>query len=128
MNSLRTLAQRLHVNLWSLVIAPAVWAIHFLACYAVAAIHCARAGRAAELDGVRTMVTVATVLALVLVGISTYVAWAHTRIEGDPPPHQQSTDEDRARFLGMAKLLLCGLSFVAIVFTAIPAFLFEDCR
>jgi hypothetical protein len=125
---LRLLAERWHVNLWSLIVAPTIWALHFLFCYVVAAIHCAKAGRLASLQDVRVVIAVATLVALMAVGVSVYVAWAHSTIEGDPPPHQQSTDEDRQRFLGVAKLLLACLSLVAIVFTAIPAFVFEDCR
>ena len=48
--------------------------------------------------------------------------------EGDPPPHRESTDEDRVRFLGVAGLLLAGLSAVAIVYTALPVFAIGDCR
>jgi hypothetical protein len=122
------LALRLHVNLWTLVIAPTVWALHFLLCYIAAAIHCAKAGRLESLHALRPTLVVATLLALLVVAIAGYVAWAHTTIEGDPPPHQESTYEDRVRFLGFSKLLLAGLSFVAIVFTAIPAFIVGDCR
>ena len=31
------------------------------------------------------------------------------------------------RFIAVATLLLAGLSFVAIVFTSLPAFVFGDC-
>ncbi len=125
---IRLLARRLRVDLWSLVFAPAVWALHFLLCYIVAAIHCARAGRLGSLGDVRVFITAATVVALAAVAVSAYVAWAHATIEGDPPPHEESTREDRVRFLAKAKLLLAALSFIAIVFTAIPAFVFGDCR
>ena len=94
---LRTLALRLHVNLWTLIIAPTVWALHFLLCYVATAIHCAKAGRLESLHALRPTIVVATVVALLVVAIAGYVAWAHSTIEGDPPPHQESTYEDRAR-------------------------------
>jgi nitrate reductase NapE component len=125
---LRSRAQRLRQTLWALVIAPTVWALHFLFCYVYAAIRCAKGGRTELLGDVRLAVAIATIIALATVVASGFVAWAQSLTEGDPPPHQESTDEDRLRFLAVATLLLAGLSFIAIVFTAIPAFIFEDCR
>ena len=121
-------AQRLRYSLWTLVVPPSIWAAHFLFCYVFAAIHCARAGRLASLGAIRAEIGVATIIALVLVGICAFVAWAQSRVEGDPPPHRESTDEDRVRFLGVAGLLLAGLSAVAIAYTALPAFVVGDCR
>lgn len=115
-------------NLWTLIVPPTAWAVHFLFCYAYAAIRCAKAGPAAPLDDVRVAIAVATVVALLVVSISGWVAWAQMGVEGDPPPHDASTLEDRHRFLATAKLLLAALSFVAIVYTAMPAFIFLDCR
>ena len=121
-------AQRYRYSLWTLVVPPSIWAAHFLFCYVFAAIHCAKAGRLAGLAAIRVEIGVATVIALGLVGICAFVAWAQSRISGHPPPHRESTEEDRARFLGVAGLLLAGLSAVAIVFTALPAALIGDCR
>ena len=115
-------------NLWMLIVAPTVWALHFLLCYVYAAIRCAKDGPLAPLDDVRTVIIIATAVALLIVLGSAWVAWAQMGVEGDPPPHDESTLEDRHRFLATAKLLLAGLSFVAIVYTAIPAFIFADCR
>lgn len=126
--TIRRRAQRLTQNLWTLVVPPTTWALHFLFCYVYAAIRCAKSEPAATLDDVRIAIAVATVVSLLVVLISGYIAWAHSRVAGDSPPYQHSTEEDRLRFLAVAKVLLAGLSFVAIVFTAIPAFMFEDCR
>jgi hypothetical protein len=115
-------------NLWMLIVPPTVWALHFLFCYVYAAIRCAKDGRLAPLDDVRVVIGAATVVALLVVLLVARVAWAQMRVDGDPPPHDESTLEDRHRFLATAKLLLAGLSFVAIVYTAIPAFIFADCR
>jgi len=127
-SALRDRARHRPSTLWALVLPPAVWAGHFLFCYVFAAIHCAKAGPLAPLGAVRGAILVATAAALGAVLAAGGVAWARTRIPGDPPPHDESTDEDRARFLATSTLLLAALSFVAIVFTAIPALMFEDCR
>jgi hypothetical protein len=120
-------AQRLRSTLWALVLPPTVWALHFLFCYLYAAVRCAKSGPIEVIGDVRAGIAVATAVALLLVTVSGFVAWAQSRIEGDPPPHQESTEEDRFRFLAVSTLLLAGLSFVAILFTALPAFVFEDC-
>lgn len=119
--------QALPSSLWALVAAPVTWAMHFLFSYVYAAVHCAKAGRLADLGQVRVAIGIATAVALCIVVACAYLAWAQSRIEGDAPPHAESTDEDRSRFLAVAALLLAGLSFVAIVFTALPAFLLGDC-
>jgi hypothetical protein len=126
--ALRDRAQRLKSTLWALVVPPTAWALHFLFCYGYAAVHCAKGGRLASLGEVRAGIGIATVIALVIVAASGYIAWAQSVVEGDPPPHHESTDVDRLRFLAVATLLLAGLSFVAIVFTALPALVLEDCR
>jgi len=120
--------RRLRHTLWALIASPTVWALHFLFCYVYASILCAKQGRFGPLDDVRLAIAIATAVALLLVAVCGYFAWRETRIEGDPPPHQQSTDEDRLRFLAVATMLLSALSFVAISFTALPAFVFGDCR
>jgi hypothetical protein len=115
-------------TLWALILPPAIWALHFLLCYVYVAIRCAKRGPLEPLDDVRIVIMAATAAALLVVAASAWVAWAQMGVEGDPPPHDASTLEDRHRFLAVAKLLLAGLSFVAIVYTAIPAFIFSDCR
>lgn len=121
-------AQSLAVTLWTLIVPPLAWAAHFMFSYVYAAVRCAKAGRFALVGDVRLGIAAATAIALAVVLVSAYVAWAQSRLPGDPPPHDDSTHEDRFRFLAIATLLLAGLSFVAIVFTAIPALYFEDCR
>ena len=128
MSALYRRAQQMRSTLWALILPPTIWAGHFLFCYIYAAIYCAKAGALAPLGSVRTAIALATAGALAAVAAAGYVAWAKSRIPGDPPPHDESTDEDRVRFLAVATLLLAALSFVAIVFTAVPALIFEDCR
>ena len=126
--ALRAHALRLSPSLWALIAPPTTWALHFLFSYVYAAIHCAKAGRLADTGDMPVGIGIATAIALLIVLACAYVAWVHSRVEGDPPPHQDSTDVDRSRFLAVATLLLAGLSFVAIAFTALPAFLIGDCR
>ena len=67
-------------------------------------------------------------LALLMIGLSGWIAWAQARLPGNPPPHEDSTRIDRLRFLAKSTLLLAGLSFVGVLFTALPVIFLRDCR
>jgi hypothetical protein len=125
-------------DLWTLLMPPTVWALHFLFCYLVAAIACAKGGITltapaagfsyAPLEGVRPAVAAGTTVALALIGIGAWQAWKHWGMGQDLPPHDTASDEDRQHFLGYATLLLSALSAVSVLFIALPAFLILDCR
>jgi len=121
-------AFRRQADLWLLLTSPTVWALHFLACYILAAIHCAKAGESAELGAVRLWVIAFTVAALVVVAVTGANAFRHWGFGANDPPHDAPTAADRRRFIGYATLLVSALSFVAIVFTALPVLFVTDCR
>lgn len=116
-------------TLWTLFAGPTVWAFHFLFSYVTAAVYCAKAGGGAvELMPARLWVAGYTVVALlILLGLFAY-AWRQWRFGDFEPPHDSDTPADRRRFLGYSTLLLCGLSFVAVIYGAMPALLTETCR
>jgi len=115
----------LRVTLWTLIVPPTVWAGHFLFSYLWAAISCAKIGHFATFP---LLFVVGTVVALLLIAASSYIAWRQTRLPGDKPPHEDSTQIDRLRFLAKSTFLLSGLSFVAVIFTAMPVIFLGDCR
>lgn len=116
-------------SLWILVIGPAVWAAHFLLCYAVAAIWCARiAGPDGPLGGARVAMASFTLVALVGIAIVGRRGWRMHGSGTAAVPHDFDTREDRRRFLGFATLLLSGLSAVAVVYVALAAVFVETCR
>lgn len=116
-------------GLWRLAAGPAVWALHFLLSYVTVAIHCAKATRfAAPLDGARTALWIYTALALALIAAFGIVGWRQHRHGESPPPHDAPTPHDRHRFLGFATLLLCGLSFVAVLYAAFAIAVIGTCR
>ena len=116
--------ERLKVTLWTLIVPPTIWAAHFLFSYIWAAISCAKAGEFATFP---TLFAVGTLVALALILLSGWIAWRQARLPGDPPPHEESTDIDRLRFLAHSTLLLAGLSFVGVIFTAMPVVFLRDC-
>lgn len=115
----------LRVTLWTLIVPPTLWAGHFLFSYLWAAVLCAKTGNFARYP---LAFAIGTALALAGIVAAGAIAWVQSRTPGDPPPHDEGTDSDRLRFLAVSTLLLSGLSFIGVVFTAIPVLLIGDCR
>ena len=113
------------VTLWTLIVPPSVWAVHFMFCYLCVAVSCAKL---AAFPRFPVAFVVGTVVALAIIVASGAIAFIQSRTPGDPPPHDESTGIDRTRFLATATLLLAGLSVVAVLFTAAPALMLTDCR
>lgn len=115
-------------SLWTLFTAPAVWAGHFLVCYVGAAVYCAKQPYLdLGFDVLRLGIGAATVLALGLIAVSAWLAWRQWGFGTDGPPHDDPTAQDRRRFQGFATLLLSGLSFVAVIYVALPALFILEC-
>lgn len=115
----------LRVTLWTLIVPPTSWAFHFLFSYLWAAVQCAKAGGFAWYPAIYWG---GTALALVVIVASGVIAFVQSRAPGDPPPHKEGTEIDRLRFLAYSTFLLSGLSFVGVVFTALPVIFIGDCR
>ncbi|WP_239017743.1 hypothetical protein [Sphingomonas aracearum] len=122
---LRARARSLNVTLWTLIVPPTVWAAHFLFSYLWAAIRCAKTGSFSTAPGV---FWACTILALLVILASGWIARVQSRTPGDHPPHEEGTETDRLRFLAYATMLLAGLSFVGVLFTAAPVLFLSDCR
>ncbi len=116
-------------TLWTLILTPSVWAFHFLFCYVAAAYACAPNTYVFEtIPGVRISIAVATVLALAIIGWAGWRAQREWRLNGGRFPHDEDSPQMRERFLEFSSLLLAGLSFVSVIFTAMPALFMVDCR
>lgn len=116
-------------TLWTLFTAPVVWGLHFLACYVLAAIFCAkRLPATVSFDALRIGLVILTVAALLMIVMSAWLAWRQWGFGADDPPHDEPTRSSRTLFQGFATLLLSGLSFVAVIFTAIPLLFLAECQ
>lgn len=116
-------------NLWTLISAPIVWAVHLLFSYVVAAISCAKTDSLFDpIDTARIAIAAATFIALVLIAGNGWRVWREWHRADPQLPHDRSTPDQRERLLEFATLLLAALSFVAVVFVALPALFFTDCR
>ena len=117
-------------DLWSVIIAPFIWALHFLVCYVSAAIYCQKLGRDAPLGDIRLLVIGATVVALAGIGWSSLRLWrVHDRsLTDDDFEYEHNTPEERHRFLSHVALMLCVLSAVSVLYVTIPMLYLESCR
>lgn len=115
-------------SLWTLITAPLVWALHFLIVYVGAALYCAKpALLGSSFDAVRIGVAAVTVVALVAITLSAWLAWRQWGFGTTDPPHGEATEESRTLFQGFATLLLSGLSFVAVIYSALPVLFVTEC-
>lgn len=116
-------------SLWIITASPVIWAAHFLLCYLTAAIWCAKVvGRDGPLGDVRVAIAVYTLLALIGIGITGWIAFRKHTTGTATVPHDFDTREDRHRFLGFATLLLSGLSGVGVLYVALTAVFVETCH
>ena len=116
-------------SMWLLTSGPATWAVHFLLSYATAAIWCAKAATvAAPLGTVRVALVAYTAVALAAIAAVGWHSWRQHQWGDAELPHDAPSAGDRHRFLGFATLLLCGLSFVAVVYSALAIALIGTCR
>lgn len=117
-------------DLWRVIAAPVIWALHFLFCYVYAAVYCEKAGRNASLDHPTLVVIIATLVALAGIGRSTRHIWrvrARSLTDNDFE-FEHNTPEERHRFLSHVALMLCVLSAVAVLYVTIPMLYLSTCR
>jgi hypothetical protein len=113
---------------YSLVAGPVIWFFHFLLVWGMAEMGCRINFLNVELispENIIFFVTLATSIALLAVawgGFAAYRSWrqldAHTN---------EVIGEERLRFLITLALLLSGLFFVSIIFTATPTYFLDVC-
>jgi hypothetical protein len=116
-------------SLWTLFTAPVVWALHFLASYGAFSIYCAKAGAAGfSFDTLRMTLAAVTLAALAMIILAAWLAWRQWGFGVHDPPHDEPTDHARTLFQGFATLLLSGLSFMAVLYGALPLIFIEGCQ
>ena len=112
--------------IWVLAAPLSIWAAHFLLCYWVAAIWCAKGW-----DEAVTMRTVHAGLTLAaLAAIASLAGLARRRYRGElrvDEAIEGDSDADRNRFLGHVALVLAALAALAVVMTFLPTLVFRQC-
>jgi hypothetical protein len=116
-------------TLWTLIATPTIWALHFLLCYVIAAVDCAPNNRVFDtIEATRLAIALLTATALAFIALVGLRAFREWRANEGKFPHSEDTAEDRERFMEFSSVLLAALSFVSVVFVAMPALVILDCR
>lgn len=117
-------------DLWRVILAPVIWTGHFLFIYIYAAIFCEKAGRTAPLLPVQWATALATLAALIGIALVIRRLWrvrARSLTDNDYD-FEHNSPEERHRFLSHVAVMLCVLSAVAVLYTALPALYLDSCR
>lgn len=107
----------------TLVSAPIVWFVHFVACYVIVSLACASQPIEERLFGLNAAelgVALATLVAGVLIVGIAVASWRRRK---DPP----GPDPDISRFLALNTLLLCAISLLAMLWVAFPTSILPTC-
>jgi hypothetical protein len=120
--------------MWGLAFPAIVWSLHFLWCYGVNAVFCARGIGGEEVLGLAAIqlnIVVATALMGTLLVYSLLTSIARLR---DPELHEvdqdrsESTDNAQRLFLARSTFAIAAVSLVSMVWIATPVFFFDTCR
>ncbi|WP_288939940.1 hypothetical protein [uncultured Roseovarius sp.] len=113
-------------SLFKITFGPLIWAVHFVVCYGLVAVTCAKGW---DIFGARLGLVLLSALALGGIGWVGWSAWRQWNPSrtGDPV-NRGSRAEDRHHFLGHAAFLLSIISFIGVVFVSMPLILIGGCQ
>lgn len=113
-------------SLLSMVSAPAIWAVHFFLSYEIVSLACAGGYLgpwAVDLTAIRISigaVTLAAVGLLAHIALINYQKWQRARRSG-------RVGGNMSEFFALCSMRLCGLSAIALIWVAFPAFVLSPC-
>lgn len=115
-------------SLWRITLGPLVWAIHFVLCYGLSAVWCAKLADAV-IDPLRIGIGGMTCVALAVIGWLGWRSWVQWDFLDDfDREHEGGFAEDRHEFLGHAAFLLSVLSAIGVIYVALPALVIKTCQ
>lgn len=118
-------------RLTSLVSAPVIWSMHFVACYVLVSLACAYG-----FGGVDTGIALLTIAALAMLAYVALINWRkwnqaqRPSHPGQAPGHELQTEHGAPQlnaFFSLTSMMLCALSAVALIWVAFPAVLLPNC-
>ena len=117
-------------SIWRITFAPLVWTLHFVISYGTTAVWCAKlAVPGAPIPLLRLGIGALTVLALALIAWVGWRAWRQWDFTDDwDYVHEEGVSEERHEFLGHAAFLLAIVSFIGVIYVAMPALFIGSCR
>ncbi len=113
-------------SLFRITLAPLVWAIHFIVCYGLVAVTCAKGW---DIVAARTGLLIFSACALAGIGWVGFAAWKQWNVaETGDFVNRGGRAEDRHHFLGHAAFLLSVISVVGVVFVSLPLIMIGGCQ
>ena len=106
--------------IWLPVLAPSIWAAHFLACYAVLVLAYGRFGDPI-VAAITTTITTLTAIALIAITALFIHGWRRHGYDLPDQPNDDASPEDRTRFMAFTTMLLAGLSWIATLYVGLAA-------
>lgn len=113
-------------SLFRITTAPLIWAAHFIFCYVLVAVTCAKGW---DIDAVRLVLILFSLCALAgigWVGLAARRQWSVA--ETGDVVNRGGRSEDRHHFLGHAAFLLSGISAIGVFFVSLPLLLIGGCQ
>ncbi|KRS18984.1 hypothetical protein [Roseovarius indicus] len=112
-------------SLLKITTGPLIWAIHFVICYGLVAVNCAKGW---DIGMARTGLLVFSVGALVAIVWVGWGSWRQWNLhETGDYFNSWGRAEDRHHFLGHAAFLLAIISFLGVVFVSLPLVMLGGC-
>jgi hypothetical protein len=113
-------------SLLKITLGPMIWAAHFVVCYGLVAVTCAKGW---DIETARQGLLLFSVAALASIGWVCRTSWRqwNPRETGDFVNHKGRA-EDRHHFLGHAAFLLSIIALIGVVFVSLPLLMVEGCR
>lgn len=120
-------------SIFRIALGPTIWAVHFALSYAAVAVYCAKFATALDpIPTFRLAVAGLTILALAGIAWTGLKAFRQWNVNAKRSLRQVAVDlveeeEGRHEFLGHAALLLAIISFVGVIFSALPVLYIPSC-
>lgn len=113
-------------SLFKITLGPLIWALHFVACYGLVAVTCAKGW---DIGTVRLGLLVFSGAALCGIAWVARTAWRQWGVArtGDAV-NRGGQAEDRHHFLGHAAFLLSMISAIGVAFVSLPLILIGGCQ
>ncbi len=113
-------------SVWRITFGPLLWAVHFVVSYSATAVVCAKGG---DVGVLRLGIGIGTFLALAGIAWLGWRAWQQwDTLRNRGWENDTGTSQDRHQFLGHAAFLLAAISFIGVVYVALPPLLIESCQ
>ncbi|MGR3805116.1 hypothetical protein [Marinibacterium profundimaris] len=113
-------------RLWTITLGPLAWALHFVVCYGLVAVTCAKGWDYTAVRSGLLIFSAGALLGVAWIGWRAWHQW-NPRKTGDAID-RHGRAEDRHHFLGHAAFLLAIIAFLGVVFVSLPLVMIGGCR